>query len=141
METIYRYIVEKLLSPENALGQYNRIADEILSLDVFPGRCRLVDFEPERSQGLRRLLVDNYSVFYVVRGNQVIVTDVLYSASDIERRLKERRSQGDSGALLSSEQVGGRIDKGLKVLNFDYSIKIQNFLSLFQAFCFCGSYI
>lgn len=92
MKDVYRYIAEKLLSPENALGQYNRIADEILSLDTFPERYRLVDFEPEHSQGLRRMLVDSYSVFYVVRGSQVIVTDVLYSAFDIERRLKERRS-------------------------------------------------
>lgn len=92
MEAVYRYIAEKLLSPENALGQYNRIADEILSLDTFPERYRLVDFEPERSEGMRRMLVDNYSVFYVVRENRVIVTNVLYSASDIERRLKERRS-------------------------------------------------
>ncbi len=90
MEDIYRHIAEKLLSPENALGQYNRIADEILSLDTFPERYRIVDFEPERSAELRRMLVDNYSVFYVVRGNRVIVTDVLYSASDIEQRLKER---------------------------------------------------
>lgn len=92
MEAVYRYIAEKLLSPENALGQYNRIADEILSLDTFPERYRLVDFEPERSAGLRRMLVDNYSVFYVVRENCVIVTNVLYSASDIEQRLKERHS-------------------------------------------------
>ncbi len=90
MEDIYRHIAEKLLSPENALGQYNRIADEILSLDAFPERYRVVDFEPERSAELRRMLVDNYSVFYVVRGNRVIVTAVLYSASDIEQRLKER---------------------------------------------------
>jgi len=92
MEEIYRYIAEKLLSPENALGQYNRIADEILSLDTFPKRYHMVDFEPERSAGMRRMLVDNYSVFYVIRGNQVIVTAVLYSASDIERRLKKRHS-------------------------------------------------
>lgn len=91
MEAVYRYIAEKLLSPENALGQYNRIADEILSLRLFPERNRLVEFEPERSQGLRRMLVDNYSVFYVVRGGRVIVTGVLYSASDIERRLKGTR--------------------------------------------------
>lgn len=90
MEEIYRYIAEKLLSPENALGQYNHIADEILSLNAFPERYRLVDFEPEHSAGLRRMLVDNYSVFYVVRENCVIVTDVLYSASDIEKRLRER---------------------------------------------------
>lgn len=91
MEEIYHYIAEKLRSPENALGQYDRIADEIISLHVFPERYRLVDFEPERSEGLRRMLVDSYSVFYVVRDDRVVVTNVLYSASDIEERLKERR--------------------------------------------------
>ena len=91
MEVVYRYIAEKLQSPENALRQYNRIADEILSLRVFPERYRLVDFEPERSEGLRRVLAGSYSVFYVVRENRVIVTNILYSASDIEQRLKERR--------------------------------------------------
>lgn len=37
---------------------------------------------------MRRLLVDNYSVFFVIQGNRVIVTNVLYSASDVESRLK-----------------------------------------------------
>ena len=63
--------------------QYNRIADEILKLDVFPERFRIMDSEPERLKGIRRMLVDNYSVFYVIRDDRVIVTDVLYSASDI----------------------------------------------------------
>lgn len=89
MEEIYRYIAEKLRSPGSARRQYNRIADEILSLEVFPERYRAVDFEPERSAGLRRMLVDSYSVFYVLRGDRVIVTNVLYSASDIEGRLWE----------------------------------------------------
>ena len=34
------------------------------------------------------MVVDNYSVFYVIKENRVIVTDVLYSASDIEARLR-----------------------------------------------------
>ena len=88
MEEIYRYIADKLKSPENAIGQYNRIADEILSLHIFPARYPPVDFEPERSLGLRRMLVDNYSVFYVVHGSCVIVTNGLYSASDLGQRLK-----------------------------------------------------
>lgn len=91
MEEIYRYISEKLKAPDNALGQYNRLADEILTLDMFPERYPTVDFNPERRACLRRMPVDNYSVFYVVRGDCVIVTDVLYSASDIEQRLKEKR--------------------------------------------------
>lgn len=89
MEEIYRYIAEVLQSPENALGQYQRIAEGILSLDLFPERCQVVSFEPERSAGLRRMLVDHYSVFYICREDHVIVTNVLYSASNLEQRLKE----------------------------------------------------
>ena len=89
MEALYEYIAKKLLAPENAMGQYNRIADRVLELSFFPEKFRLVDFEPERSQGLRRMLVNNYSVFYVFKEEVVAVTRVLYSASDIEKRLKE----------------------------------------------------
>lgn len=34
------------------------------------------------------MVVDNYMVFFVIKEDRVIVTDVLYGASDIERRLK-----------------------------------------------------
>ena len=88
MEDIYDYIAKELLSPETAIGQYNRIADEILTLDVFPQRYRIMDSEQERRMGLRRMLVDNYSVFYVIHDDKVIVTDILYTASDIETRLR-----------------------------------------------------
>lgn len=88
MEDIYNYIAIDLLSPENAIGQYNRIADEILTLDTFPERFRIMESEPEKSMELRRMLVDNYSVFYTIRADKVIVTDVLYTASDIEARLR-----------------------------------------------------
>lgn len=88
MEDIYNYIVIELLSPENAMGQYNRIADEILTLDTFPQRYRIMNSEPEKQMELRRMLVDNYFVFYTIRADKVIVTDVLYTASDIEARLR-----------------------------------------------------
>jgi len=35
------------------------------------------------------MIVDNYSVIYVIDGDRVVVTDVLYSASDIESRLRD----------------------------------------------------
>lgn len=88
MEDIYNYIALELLSPENAMGQYNRIANEILTLDTFPQRYRIMESEPEKQMELMRMLVDNYSVFYTIRGDKVIVTDVLYTASDIEARLR-----------------------------------------------------
>ena len=67
MEDIYNYIAIDLLAPENAMGQYNRIADEILTLDTFTERFRIMDSEPEKRMEL---------------------TDVLYTASDIEARLR-----------------------------------------------------
>lgn len=88
MEQLYNYIAFSLLSSENAFGQYNRIADAILTLDTMPNRFRILDSEPEHSKGIRRMLVDNYSVFYVIMDEKVIVTNVLYSASDIDNRLK-----------------------------------------------------
>ena len=88
MENIYDYIVMELESPENAMGQYNRIAKKILELETFPEKFRVLDSEPEKQKRIRRMVVDNYSVFYVVKDEQVIVTDVLYSASDIEARLR-----------------------------------------------------
>ena len=88
MERIYNYIAQQLLEPEYAMGQYNRIADAVLRLKEFPERFRLLEPEPWHSMGMRRMNVDNYSVFYVIRQNMVFITDVLYSASDIENRLR-----------------------------------------------------
>ena len=47
--------------------------------------------EPERTQGLRQMLVDNYSVFYIVGEDAVSVARVLYSASDLVRRLRRMK--------------------------------------------------
>lgn len=89
MEAIYDYIADVLHAPESAIGQYNRIAVEIQKLETFPERFRMMDLEWEHSVGMRRMLVDHYSVFYVIREDCVVVTDVLYSASDIEKRLRK----------------------------------------------------
>lgn len=66
MEDIYDYISNELQVPENAMVQYDRISSAILSLDEYPERFRLVLFEPEHSQGLHQMVVDNYSVFYLI---------------------------------------------------------------------------
>lgn len=90
MEDIYNYIAHELLAPENARGQYDRIADAILTLDTFPERYRIFDAEPEHSLRIRRMVVDNYLVCYVVDPEVVTVIAVFYGASDVHSRLKER---------------------------------------------------
>lgn len=67
MEALYDYIANVKRAPENAMGQYNRIAAAILTLDEFPDRFGV--FDP----GI------------------VTVTDVLYGASDVHNRLQVRR--------------------------------------------------
>ena len=91
MESIYEYIAEELLAPNTAMGQYNRIADAIETLDQMPERIKLMESEPEKTRGLRKLIVDNYAVFFIIADDIVIVTNVLYGASDIENRLRGDR--------------------------------------------------
>ena len=88
MEEIYSYIAEQLQSPEVAMEQYNRIADAIETLDTFPERVKLMETEEERALELRQMPVDNFSVFFHIREERVIITNVLYSASDIAKRLR-----------------------------------------------------
>lgn len=90
MEDLYQYIAIKLQAPENAKQQYNRLADAILTLDTFPKRYALFECEPEHSLGIRKMVVDNYLVCYVVEPGIVTVIDVFYGASDIHRRLQGR---------------------------------------------------
>ena len=92
MEGIYDYIAYSLYSMDSAIRQYDRIANAILTLKTFPKRIPLVSFEPERSLGLRKLVIDNYLICYVVDDDTVTVTDVLYGASDIKSRISERHS-------------------------------------------------
>ncbi len=89
MDMIYDHIGQSLQTPDTASKQYDRIAEGIMSLSIFPERCKLFDSQPEHDMGLRQLLVDNYSVIYVVDDNTVTVLRVLYSASDISARLKD----------------------------------------------------
>ena len=75
---------------ENAMRQYDRIAEAILTLDRFPERFGCFHTEPEYSMGIRRMVVDNFLVCYVIEADVVTVTNVLYGASDVRQRLKNR---------------------------------------------------
>ena len=75
MTGIYDYIAVNLQSPENAIGQYKRIADRILGLGFFPEKFRLVDFEPESDQ-----LFQDISIV-LSKDNMIKIADELKSDS------------------------------------------------------------
>ena len=85
---MYVYVELSVRKYTNIRERYDRIADAILSLEKMPERIKIMDSEPEHSISLRSY-VDNYTIFYKVKGNTVSIARVLYSASDIGKRLFE----------------------------------------------------
>ena len=90
MERLYRYTAVDLHEPETAARLLRRIEDAIRGLEQLPERHRVSEFGVGRGEKLRRMLVGNWSVFYLVREDEVYVTDVLYSASDLSAHLRDR---------------------------------------------------
>ncbi|MCR5250732.1 MAG: type II toxin-antitoxin system RelE/ParE family toxin [Lachnospiraceae bacterium] len=88
---IFEYIAFELLSPENAVGQLDRIEKRILSLGEYPEKFRRYDREPWKSRNTRVVPVDNYIVFYIPDEEKSLVTviRVMYSGRDIDKQLNE----------------------------------------------------
>ena len=53
LREIFEYIAFELQSPENAIGQLDRLEEQILSLDTMPERYRKYEKEPWKSRGFR----------------------------------------------------------------------------------------
>ena len=85
LREIYIYISSNLLAPLTAKNQVNRIRTMIRSLDSFPSRYPIVDWEPWKSMGMHRVPVDNYAIFYTVDNQNLLVTiiRIVYSGRDI----------------------------------------------------------
>ena len=64
LDSIYEYIANEKLAPENAKGQVDRIKNAILNLNTFP------QSHQERNEGryagkhYRQLLIDNYIAIF-----------------------------------------------------------------------------
>lgn len=71
---IFEYIAYELLSPDNAVGQLERLEEHIIGLEEFPEKFRPYEKEPWHSRGLRVMPVDNYVVFYIPNKDAEIVT-------------------------------------------------------------------
>ncbi|MDE5865200.1 MAG: type II toxin-antitoxin system RelE/ParE family toxin [Lachnospiraceae bacterium] len=88
---IYEYIAFELLSPDNAVGQLERLEEHIIGLEEFPEKFRYYEKEPWRSRGLRVMPVDNYLVFYIPYNDVGVVTviRVMYAGRDVDSQLKD----------------------------------------------------
>lgn len=64
LDSIYEYITNEKLTPENAKGQVIRIKKAILSLDTFPQSHQKRNEGRYAEKGYRQLLIDNYIVIF-----------------------------------------------------------------------------
>jgi toxin ParE1/3/4 len=78
------YISKELLEPETAKKVVFKIAKGIITLEDMPLRSAIVADDRLVYKGIRRILVDNYIVFYIVTEDSKTVTiiRILYSRRD-----------------------------------------------------------
>ena len=64
LDSIYQYIANEKLAPENAKGQVDRIKKAILNLDTFPQSHQERNEGRYALKGYRQLLIDNYIIIF-----------------------------------------------------------------------------
>lgn len=81
---IARYVAEEVLAPTIAVKLIDKIGNAIIELGKMPYRHPLVSDEELSAEGIRRMPVDNYLVFYLVseRIKTVKVVRILYNRRD-----------------------------------------------------------
>lgn len=89
MGAIVHYISYDLMAPEAAENLLNDLKAAIMKLSILPKRHSLIDEEPWRSEGVRKIVVKNFLVYYWVddESNKVQVTAVLYNKRDQIKQL------------------------------------------------------
>lgn len=64
LDSIYQYIANEKLAPENAKGQVDRIKNAILNLGTFLQSHQLRNEGRYAERGYRQLLIDHYIVVF-----------------------------------------------------------------------------
>ncbi len=78
------YIAKELLEPGIAIKVIEKISDGILKLEEMPMRNVLVADERLSNQGIRKIIVENYIVFYILyeEHKRVTIVRILHSRRD-----------------------------------------------------------
>ena len=81
---IRRYIAKELLEPETANKVVSKIAKAISTLEDMPLRNATVSDDRLAAIGIRKILVDNYIVFYIAceKDKTVTIIRILYGRRD-----------------------------------------------------------
>lgn len=87
------YIADVLLAPDTARSYIQAIREEISTLSEMPGRIKLVDDEPWRSRGVRKIMAKNFYVYYRMdkAAMRVYIMNVIYARRDQLQQLVQMK--------------------------------------------------
>ncbi|MBQ7021789.1 MAG: type II toxin-antitoxin system RelE/ParE family toxin [Phascolarctobacterium sp.] len=91
LRNIFYYIHYELKAEMAAKSVLNSLKGAIDSLSFYPARHLLVELEPFKSKGLRKMVVKNYLIYFKIYEpiGVVRVVAVIYAKSNQIERLKE----------------------------------------------------
>lgn len=95
MRAILHYISYDFMAPQAADNLLDDLKSSILKLSVLPKKHPLIEEEPWKSEGIRKIVVKNFLVYYWVddENNKVQVTAVIYSKRDQIKQLRKMDMQ------------------------------------------------
>lgn len=87
---IKKYITDELLAPDAAKNTIAALKREIKSLSQMPERIKLTEEEPWRSEGIHRMRIKNYYVYFWIdeENSKVQVNSVIYIARNQAAQLE-----------------------------------------------------
>ena len=90
MVEIIDYISHELFAPDAANNLLDKMEENILALSEFPERYQLIDEEPWRTEGIRKIVVNRFIVYYWIDKDKkkVQVTAVIYEKRNQIEQLK-----------------------------------------------------
>lgn len=91
MQNAAAYIAHDLYAPETADKWVSRMQKEIMTLDSMPGRIPLTGEEPWRTEGVHKMTVMNFLVYFWIEDDADIVwvTAVVYGGRDQRKVLED----------------------------------------------------
>lgn len=93
MTEIVDYISLELFAPGTAGNLLDKMENSIMALAEFPERNQLIEEEPWRTEGIRKIIVNNFLVYYWINNaeRKVHVTAVIYAKRNQVEQLSKMK--------------------------------------------------
>ena len=91
MKEIVDYISYELCAPDAAAHLLDKLEKNIMSLSDFPDRFSVIEENPWDTQGIRKIIVNNFLIYYWIDKTQITVhvIAVIYNKRDQFVQLKK----------------------------------------------------